>query len=52
MKTLDKKLLEGLEYYPEKKIPIEMKVEAHYPGTFVLTVTDSEWISLKEESYK
>lgn len=41
MKTLDKKLLEGLEYYPEKKISIEMKIEAHYPGTFVLTVTDS-----------
>jgi len=41
MKTLDKKLLERLEQYPEKKIPVTMKVTAHYPGTFVLTITDS-----------
>lgn len=41
MKTLDKKLLENLEQYPEKKIPVEMKVVAHYPNDFVLIVTDS-----------
>lgn len=45
MKTLDKKLLEELEQYSKKKIPVEMEVVAHYPNTFVFTVTDSiHWV--------
>ncbi len=51
MKTLDKKLLEILEQYPEKKIPIEMKVVAHYPDHFILTVTDSFHVVQKEEDF-
>ena len=51
MKTLDKKLLQELEQYPKKKIPIEMKVVAHYPNTFILTVTDSIHQVKKEEDF-
>lgn len=51
MKTLDTKLLEKLEQYPEKKIPIEMKVVAHYPNAFVLTVTDFDHQFRKEGNF-
>jgi len=51
MKTLDKKLLERLEQYPEKKIPIEMNAIAHYPNGFVLTVTDFEHQVRKEGDF-
>lgn len=50
LKTVDTKLLEELEHYQEKKIPISMNVTAHFGNPFQLEVTDSIHTVIVEEN--